>query len=423
MPRLRTLTGGRDATTAVIPGKGTLSIGHPRTACPPGYEWRALSEFARLESGHTPTRARSEYWDGSIPWLSIPDATNNHGRVIFDTAQHVSETGVANSSTRLLPPGTVCLSRTASVGYVIQMGVEMCTSQDFVNWVCGPDLNPAYLRYILMFEQESIRRFAHGTTHQTMYYPEAKALHAMMPSRLIQDSVAEVLGALDDKMVENRAVVQDIDELVLCLFLQATEGAEKSPLSSIALVNPSTLASAGHGTLRYVDIGALGVGSMPLPIQTAWSDAPSRARRPVNKGDVLWSTVRPNLRAHALSLYEGSDLIASTGLAVIRPIEGDYAFVYECVRTAAFTSHLVSSAAGSAYPAVRPGDIGCGPVPCLSIADRRSFQSAAGPLRQRQWASLVENRSLAALRDALLPKLMSGELRVRDAEKQVEEVV
>lgn len=82
-------------------------------------------------------------------------------------------------------PGTVCLSRTASVGYVIQMGVEMCTSQDFVNWVCGPDLNPAYLRYILMFEQESIRRFAHGTTHQTMYYPEAKALHAMMPSRLI----------------------------------------------------------------------------------------------------------------------------------------------------------------------------------------------------------------------------------------------
>jgi type I restriction enzyme S subunit len=49
--------------------------------------------------------------------------------------------------------------------------------------------------------------------------------------------------------------------------------------------------------------------------------------------------------------------------------------------------------------------------------------NAAGPLRQRQWASLVENRSLAALRDALLPKLMSGELRVRDAEKQVEEVV
>lgn len=235
--------------------------------------------------------------------------------------------------------------------------------------------------------------------------------------------MAEVLGVLDDKMVENRAVVQDIDELVLCLFLQATEGAEKTPLSSIALVNPSTLASAGHGTLRYVDIGALGVGSMPLPIQTAWSDAPSRARRPVNKGDVLWSTVRPNLRAHALSLYEGSDLIASTGLAVIRPIEGDYAFVYECVRTAAFT---VTLSAVQREALIRRS----GPV-TLAVARYRACLSRTAvpfnppPARYVNGSGrpLWRTGDLAALRDALLPKLMSGELRVRDTEKQVEEVV
>jgi len=361
-------------------------------------------------------------------FLSI--SSLDKGRLNLDLSDHVSPADFALWTRRIEPrEGDLLFSYETRLGEAALMParVEACLGRRMA--LLRPDtsvVDPRFLLYYYLspyFQSVIAERAVHGATVSRIPLIHMGSWPVDIPPIDKQRRIAEVLGALDDKMVENRAVVQDIDELVLCLFLQATEGAEKTPLSSIALVNPSTLASAGHGTLRYVDIGALGVGSMPLPIQTAWSDAPSRARRPVNKGDVLWSTVRPNLRAHALSLYEGSDLIASTGLAVIRPIEGDYAFVYECVRTAAFTSHLVSSAAGSAYPAVRPGDIGCGPVPCLSIADRRSFQSAAGPLRQRQWASLVENRSLAALRDALLPKLMSGELRVRDAEKQVEEVV
>jgi len=167
-------------------------------------------------------------------------------------------------------------------------------------------VDPRFLLYYYLspyFQSVIAERAVHGATVSRIPLIHMGSWPVDIPPIDKQRRIAEVLGALDDKMVENRAVVQDIDELVLCLFLQATEGAEKTPLSSIALVNPSTLASAGHGTLRYVDIGALGVGSMPLPIQTAWSDAPSRARRPVNKGDVLWSTVRPNLRAHALSLY------------------------------------------------------------------------------------------------------------------------
>ena len=97
----------------------------------------------------------------------------------------------------------MCLSRTASVGFVVSMGMPMATSQDFMNWVCEPDLNPRYLHYLLMCEQESIRRFAHGTTHQTVYYPEAKASHVCIPERRIQDMIAGVLEALDDKIAIN----------------------------------------------------------------------------------------------------------------------------------------------------------------------------------------------------------------------------
>ena len=136
-----TTTGGRDATTRLIPGDFALAVGMPITAPPAGWKWLKLTDITKLESGHTPSRRHPEYWNGSIPWLCLTDARPNHGSVIDDTSEHTNALGIANSSARVLPKDTVCLSRTASVGYVVVMGREMATSQDFVNWVCSEKLN------------------------------------------------------------------------------------------------------------------------------------------------------------------------------------------------------------------------------------------------------------------------------------------
>jgi Type I restriction modification DNA specificity domain len=85
-----------------------------------------------LETGHTPSRRHPEWWGGDIPWIGIRDATENHVRTIVTTNQHTNELGIENSSARILPANTACLSRTASVGYVVVMRRPMATSQDFV---------------------------------------------------------------------------------------------------------------------------------------------------------------------------------------------------------------------------------------------------------------------------------------------------
>jgi len=122
-------TKGREATQGVIPGRFALSVGMPDLPAPAGWKWTALSDVAQLESGHTPSRKHPEYWNEGVPWIGIKDAVDSHGRVIVDTYQHVSQLGLENSSARLLPVHTVCLSRTASVGYVVVMGRSMATSQ------------------------------------------------------------------------------------------------------------------------------------------------------------------------------------------------------------------------------------------------------------------------------------------------------
>jgi len=190
-------TGGREATTRHIPGPLSLSVGMPETPPRKGWRWSALGDLARLESGHTPSRRHPEYWGGSIPWIGIQDARSHHGGRIESTAQTINELGTANSSARLLPENTVCLSRTASVGYVVVMGRPMATSQDFVNWVCSEELLPNFLKYIFLAEgRDGLLRYASGSVHQTIYFPEAKAFHIAHPSPDEQLKIVEQCDAL-----------------------------------------------------------------------------------------------------------------------------------------------------------------------------------------------------------------------------------
>jgi type I restriction enzyme S subunit len=112
----------------------------------------------------------------------------------------------------------VCLSRTASVGYVVVMGVPMATSQDFVNWVCGPQLDYRFLKYILLGERSSFLRFASGTTHQTIYLPEVKAFHAALPDIDTQRRVADVLSALDGRITLLRETNATLEAIAQALF-------------------------------------------------------------------------------------------------------------------------------------------------------------------------------------------------------------
>ena len=188
-----TATGGRGATARHIPPKLALAVGMPRGTAPRGWKWSALCDLARLESGHTPSRRHPEYWGGTIPWVSIGDARARHGRTIEDTAEKTNELGIENSSARVLPAKTVCLSRTASVGYVIVLGRPMATSQDFVNWVCSEDLAPDFLKHLLIAEGDGLLRFASGSVHQTIYFPEVKAFHICHPSLSEQKRIVALL--------------------------------------------------------------------------------------------------------------------------------------------------------------------------------------------------------------------------------------
>lgn len=193
-----TQTGGREATLRPILGQYSLAVLDPSLRARQGWRWTPLTSLARLESGHTPSRRHPEYWGGNVPWMGIKDARDHHGRKIYETLEQTNALGIENSSARILPINTVCLSRTASVGYVTVMGHEMATSQDFVNWVCGEALLPDFLMFLLLAQGDDIRKFASGSVHQTIYFPEVKAFHICHPPIAIQREICHTLSVVKD---------------------------------------------------------------------------------------------------------------------------------------------------------------------------------------------------------------------------------
>ena len=408
----------------------------------------------KLESGHTPSRKHPDYWDGGIPWIGIKDATENHGRTLSDTYQHVSELGLKNSSARLLPENTVCLSRTASVGFVVVMGRQMATSQDFVNWVCGPNIEPHYLKYVLLAENEALWRFASGTTHQTIYYPEAKAFHVCLPPLTEQKRIAEVLGALDDKIELNRRMNSTLEATAQALFQSwfvdfdpvraKLDGRTPSGMdAATAAFFPDSFDESPLGHIpkgwevkpvgEVVDCVGGGTPSTSEP--KYWEGGTHHWTTPKDfsslQAPILLNTDRELTDAGIAKISSGL-LPAGTLLMSSRapvgylaisaiPVAINQGFIaMKCNESASNyfmlnwcqqnMAEIEGRATGTTFAEISKQNFR--PIPLvLSTQDiMTAFSERVAPLYTQITANLRQSRTLATLRDTLLPKLLSGDI-------------
>ncbi|WP_164513571.1 restriction endonuclease subunit S [Janibacter indicus] len=163
---------------------------------------RRLAQVAAMGTGHTPSRSNPDYWiDCTTPWLTTSDVHRFRRDEIDEvatTAICISELGLANSAAVLHPAGTVALSRTASAGFSIVMGTDMATSQDFVTWTCGSDLDPHFLLASLRVMRPFLLGYlATGSTHKTIYFPDLTDLRIPIPPLAAQRQSVVDVRALD----------------------------------------------------------------------------------------------------------------------------------------------------------------------------------------------------------------------------------
>jgi type I restriction enzyme S subunit len=310
----------------------------------------------------------------------------------------------------------------------------MATSQDFVNWVCGPELDWRFLKYVLLAENQSFLRFASGTTHQTIYYPEVKAFHVCIPLPDVQRRIADVLAAFDDKIENNRAFAALLEASAEALyrhrfveFAEATELVESRiglipegwavrSLGEIARrltdnINPS---SSPDQTYEHFSIPAFDQGGLPA------IDSGRKilsAKTALDGGAILVSKLNPTIRRVWDARAKGSGpAICSTEFVALSERDGiPRSFIHAIVRfDEAFWDHLRAHTTGTtgSRQRVSPADVLCAEVVVPPTNVLSEFDAVAGPLFDHIEALTDENRWLIEARDMLLPGLVSGRITV-----------
>ncbi len=424
-------------------------------------EWieSTLGDVSDFVSGGTPAKSNAEYWDGSIPWVSAKDM--KHFR-IYDTEDHVTNAGVDNG-TKLVPEGTVLLlvrgMRLVNEVPVCVAQRPMAFNQDVKALRAKSNVTSQYLPYLLLGNKQRLLSLVDLAGHGTgrLNNDELKALDVVLPAPTEQCAIAHVLATLDDKIDLNRRMNETIETMAGAFFKSwfvdfdpvraKMEGREIGLSQEIVDLFPNTMMDSAVGSIpRGWSVFRLDqladhhtrsvapIGSPELEFEHFSIPAHDTGRIPVietgrairsNKtvvppDSVLLSKLNPEIqRVWVPDANSGRQQITSTEFLVFTPRHpATRSLLFWLFTNANFQAMLRCMVTGTSksHQRVPPKALKQQQVLCGTPELFLKFDEQTAPLLAQTIRNRAESQTLATLRDELLPKLISGEIRLRKVE-------
>jgi len=191
---------------------------------PEGWEVIKLGERVTVQSGGTPSRSNSSYWGGKIAWVKTGEINY---KVITDTEEKITEAGLANSSARLVPAGTLLMAmygQGVTRGRVAILGIEATTNQACAALVPNETLTTDYLYVYLSFAYERVRNLGHGAQQTNLSGEIIKTIKLPVPSLDEQKEIVCIMQTVDAKIETAERKRAMLDELFRAMLEQLMTG-------------------------------------------------------------------------------------------------------------------------------------------------------------------------------------------------------
>lgn len=202
--RLATLTALKAATMAKLFREGLRGEPLKQTQIgeiPKGWSVVFLGDHCTIGSGGTPAREIREYWGGEIPWVKTGEINYRPIRV---TSEHITQAGLANSSARIFPKGTLLMAmygQGVTRGKVAFIDIDAATNQACAALIPGPRLNASYLYAFCCFAYGRIRGVAHGANQKNLSADLIRGILMPLPSDLNeQTEISRIITAIDTRL-------------------------------------------------------------------------------------------------------------------------------------------------------------------------------------------------------------------------------
>lgn len=294
-------------------------------------------------------------------------------------------------------------------------------------------LEPRFIGYYLRTPEfrGKFMAFSAMTTRASLTNDDLLSLEVPVPPLPVQQRIASILSAYDDLIENNQKQIKLLEEAAQRLYKEwfvdlrfpghedvkvvdgVPEGWKSCKLRDVAEINERNIdENYPYDKINYIDIGSVRNGRILEKANYNLEEAPGRAKRIVQDGDVIWGMVRPNLRAYAMVLNPETNDVFSTGFAVLTSKKVPFSFLYCNVTTEEFVGYLVNCTNGAAYPAVKPIHFEEYNVSIPQNNLLNKFHNITEPCFRKIYYLSKQISSLREARDRLLPKLMSGEIEV-----------
>lgn len=387
-----------------------------------------ISDIGTVVGGATPSTKKPEnYENGTIAWITPKDLSTFTGRYIQRGERNITEVGLKSCSTQLLPKDTVLFSSRAPIGYVAIAANEVCTNQGFKSVVPNENTDPLFLYYLLKYNKDKIEGMGSGTTFKEVSGNTMKNIVVSVPTdKKVQKRISSMLGSIDDKIEENERINNNLLEQVLTLYRNK-------------FVDTANNERAICRADEYFDIS---IGKTPPRKEPQWFST--------NPQDVTWvsisdmgtcglyiSSSSEQLTKQAVERHNVKVVPDNTVLLSFKLTVGRIAITNGEMTTNEAIAHFKTDkkeineylycylkcfnfqtmgSTSSIATAVNSKIIKGMPFVVPTNDELEEFHGFAAPMFAKIKANQIETDNLTALRDTLLPKLMSGELDVSEIE-------
>jgi type I restriction enzyme S subunit len=375
-------------------------------------EWKTyrLSEIVELIGGGTPRTSNPEYWNGNIPWLSVADF-NTGRKYVSLTEKTISEKGLNESSTKLLKPGDIIISARGTVGVVAVLDKSMAFNQSCYGVRANISLSTNdYIYYLLKDTIPGFLQIAHGGVFDTITRDTFYEIDVSLPPLPEQRAIASILSSLDDKIDLLHRQNATLEKMAETLFRQwfveeAKEEWEEGNLGEVIEIYDKLRIPLSKMERDKKKDG-------PLYPYYGAAQIMDYINEYIFDGEYILlgedGTVRTDEGYPVLQYATGKFWVNNHTHVIKAKHPYNNFFILNYLKK----KNIDEIVTGAVQPKINQANLKSIDFPKYPENLVIEFNTVTNPVFNKIKHNITQIRTLTALRDVLLPKLMSGEVRV-----------
>ena len=378
-----------------------------------------LNDIGKIVTGKTPKTKNTEFWNGGIPFVTPADLQKS--KHIFSTERTVSHIGLNSVKGATLPAGAVCVSCIGNLGYTALTTQKSVSNQQINSIIPNSDFDNDFVYYLMKSLWDEFKNLeGQSTTLSILNKTLFSKIEVLVPEKVTQQRIAQLLSSLDDKIELNAQINHNLEEQAALIFADWLQGCNESVAIGDLSTNILDYTPINNGFVRLLNSSDVTEGVFPDIQLVPNANLKGHFKKRFQLGDILYSEIRPRNHHYGFVLFDASEYIASTRLMVIRAL--DYkvspAMLYQYLLLPNVEAEFIlkTESRSGTFPQGNYADIASIKIPYAPVKAQNEVSSTLTKIRQTIANNQLENRQLSELRDALLPKLMSGEIDVSEVE-------